>query len=153
MKNSYTCPTPVGTVTIVEQQGAIIRLYFGTADLPDTKSELTPLIKKAAAQLHEYFDGSRKNFDLPLKPSGTPFQEKVWAALATIPYGQTASYARLAAMVGNPKACRAVGGANNRNPLAIFIPCHRVIGANGQLVGYAGGLEIKKRLLEIEMAK
>ena len=87
---------------------------------------------------------------MPLAPKGTPFQQKVWAALQEIPYGETRSYKEIAAMVGNEKACRAVGMANNRNPLPIFIPCHRVVGTNGKLVGYAGGLDVKTFLLELE---
>ena len=110
----------------------------------------TPLIKKAAAQLNEYFNGERKTFDFPLAPRGTEFQLTVWKALQTIPYGKTCSYGQLAAKIGNPKACRAVGMANNRNPIAIIIPCHRVIGSNGSLTGYAGGLELKDKLIRLE---
>ena len=110
----------------------------------------TPLLTEAAKQLLEYFSGNRTSFDLPLAPSGTEFQQKVWQALQTIPYGETWSYKKVAEAIGNPKASRAVGMANNKNPIAIMIPCHRVIGANGKLVGYAGGLDIKSTLLELE---
>ena len=98
-------------------------------------------------------DGKRKSFDLPLKPEGTEFQKKVWNALLDIPYGETRSYKDIAVAIGNPKACRAVGMANNRNPISIIIPCHRVIGANGSLVGYGGGLPIKIELLNLETGK
>ena len=100
--------------------------------------------------MREYFEGEREIFTIPLAPKGTPFQQRVWAALREIPYGATRSYKELAIAVGNEKACRAVGMANNRNPLPIFIPCHRVVGSDGKLVGYAGGLDVKKHLLELE---
>ncbi|MCL2855152.1 MAG: methylated-DNA--[protein]-cysteine S-methyltransferase [Defluviitaleaceae bacterium] len=107
-------------------------------------------IKRCIAQLDEYFDGKRKNFDLPLNPAGTAFQRATWTTLQTIPHGETRTYGQIAALLGNPKASRAVGGANNKNPIYIIIPCHRVIGANGNLVGYGGGLERKIWLLEHE---
>ena len=110
----------------------------------------TPVIDRALTQLNEYFAGRRKAFDLPLKLFGTEFQQKVWIALSKIPYGVTVSYKDLAETVGNPKACRAIGMANNKNPLPIILPCHRVIGKNGSLTGYAGGLHIKKFLLDLE---
>jgi len=110
----------------------------------------TPLIKKTNNQLNEYFAGKRKVFDIPLVLHGTDFQIKVWEALQTIPYGETYSYGQLAVLIKNPKACRAVGMANNRNPIPIIIPCHRVIGHNGNLVGYAGGLNIKQQLIDLE---
>ncbi len=110
----------------------------------------TPLISSAKRQLDEYFQGKRKSFDLPLSPFGTQFQQKVWNALCTIPYGETRSYKEIAAQIQNPKGCRAVGMANNRNPIMIIIPCHRVIGSNGSLTGYAGGLDIKQWLLAHE---
>lgn len=105
--------------------------------------------RQAKQQLAEYFAGQRQAFDLPLRMQGTPFQQKVWAALRN-PYGETRSYGQIAAQVGNPKAGRAVGMANNRNPIAIIVPCHRVIGANGSLTGYAGGLSVKQELLALE---
>ena len=105
---------------------------------------------QAKAQLSEYFAGTRQEFTLPLSPKGTPFQQKVWAALQTIPYGQTRSYGEIARQIGSPKAARAVGMANHHNPIAILIPCHRVVGQNGALTGYAGGLERKKALLQLE---
>ena len=110
----------------------------------------SPLSDEAARQLKEYFAGERKSFDLPLEAHGTAFQEKVWAALRDIPYGKTCSYGDIARAIGNEKACRAVGGANNKNPLCIVVPCHRVVGANGKMVGYGGGLDMKTLLLELE---
>lgn len=103
-----------------------------------------------ASQLEEYFEGARRKFDLPLVPEGTPFQQRVWRALLDIPYGETISYGELASRIGQPSASRAVGLANGSNPLPIVIPCHRVIGANGKLTGYGGGLPIKERLLALE---
>lgn len=111
------------------------------------------IVSAARRQLAEYFAGTRRVFDLPLEPSGTPFQREVWAALAEIPYGETTSYGALARRLGRPRAARAVGAANGRNPLAIVLPCHRVIGSNGELTGYAGGLAIKEKLLALERAR
>ncbi|MBK5211404.1 MAG: methylated-DNA--[protein]-cysteine S-methyltransferase [Coriobacteriia bacterium] len=108
-------------------------------------------VDRAISQLEEYFSGKRTEFDLDLDiTTGTDFQQKVWQALTTIPYGETATYKEIAERIGNPKACRAVGGANNKNPIAIVVPCHRVIGSNGKLIGYAGGLSKKVALLERE---
>ena len=106
--------------------------------------------KEPIRQLQAYFAGELENFDLPLGPQGTPFQQKVWNELCRIPYGQTISYGELAKRIGNPNASRAVGLANGSNPIPILIPCHRVIGSSGKLVGYGGGLELKRRLLELE---
>ena len=108
------------------------------------------MLLQAAEQLTEYFAGDRKCFDLPLQPEGTLFQRQVWQALAEIPYGETRSYRDIAARIGRPKAVRAVGGANGRNPLSIIIPCHRVIGADGSLTGFAGGTTVKQQLLQLE---
>ena len=113
-------------------------------------SVASPLLDAAEAQLREYFAGTRRTFDLPLAPRGTAFQQRVWAALRAIPYGETHTYGELAAAIGSPSASRAVGMANHHNPTPIVIPCHRVIGANGTLTGYAGGLETKRRLLALE---
>ncbi len=108
------------------------------------------VIKETKRQLEEYFCGKRKIFDLPIAMNGTAFQKKVWSALLEIPYGQTRSYKEIAVAVNNPKGSRAVGMANNRNPIFIIVPCHRVIGADGSLVGYGGGLDVKKKLLDLE---
>lgn len=113
----------------------------------------TPLLEKASQQLKEYFEGTRKEFDLPLDTNGTPFQEKVWQALRNIPYGEVRSYKDIAVAIGNPKAVRAVGGANNRNPVSIITPCHRVIGIRGALTGYGGGIDVKEKLLGLEGVK
>ncbi len=119
---------------------------------PDWREGVHPLIERTRQQLDQYFDGTRRDFDLPLAPLGTAFQREVWLALAAIPYGQTLSYAQLAARVGRPAASRAVGAANGRNPLPIVLPCHRVIGADGSLTGFSGGLPIKRFLLQLEGA-
>jgi len=130
---------------------AICGVFFDTDSAPNGyEKKETPLIKKAARQFGEYFDGKRKSFNLPLCLRGTDFQIKVWNALQRIPYGKTISYGELAAIIGNPKASRAVGMANNRNPIPIIVPCHRVIGHDGSLTGYAGGLKLKRLLLELE---
>jgi len=139
---------------IGEEDGAIRFILFSPCKIPEgfEKGE-TPLLKKAAKQFDEYFNKKRRNFDLPLVLQGTDFQIKDWKALQKIPYGQTRSYGEIAAMIGKPKACRAVGTANNRNPICIVIPCHRVIGHDGSLTGYGGGLKLKRKLLDLEDAK
>jgi len=130
--------------------GAITGVFFGTKPPVDFVKAETPVIKKAAAQIEEYLSGKRKKFTLPLVMHGTEFQLAVWRALQDIPYGETRSYREIAAAIGRPKAVRAVGMANNRNPISIIVPCHRVIGHDGSLVGYGGGLPLKQRLLELE---
>lgn len=151
--SSYLCPSPVGPLTLVEEDGALAAVRF-QPDLPRDAASFalpsTPLLRQAAAELREYFVGQRRQFTVPLAPKGTPFQQKVWKALQEVPYGETRSYKEIAIAAGNEKACRAVGMANNRNPLPIFIPCHRVVGSDGKLVGYAGGLDVKTFLLELE---
>jgi methylated-DNA-[protein]-cysteine S-methyltransferase len=141
-------------IGVEEEGGAIAKVFFGHNPPAGytkgyTKTE-TPLIKKAAAQIDEYLAGKRKEFSLPLALHGTEFQKAVWQALQGIPYGETRSYKEIAAAVGRPKAVRAVGMANNRNPIVIIVPCHRVIGHDGSLTGYGGGLPLKQRLLELE---
>lgn len=151
MNSIYSYQTEIGKIYIVENGTAITHLYFNEYPLLDNfKKNETELIKKAYNQLKEYFLGKRKEFDLPLLPEGTDFQQRVWKALREIPFGETKSYGEIAKNIGNPKATRAVGMANNKNPISIFIPCHRVIGSNGKLVGYGGGLKIKEYLLKIE---
>lgn len=140
--------TPIGKIGI-ESDGSHITALHLRCECPGGTSA-DPLTAEAFRQLGEYFAGTRRDFDLPLAPSGTPFQLRVWAALRRIPYGKTATYGEIAAAVGCPKGARAVGMADNRNPIAIFIPCHRVIGAGGKLVGYAGGLDVKRKLLDLE---
>ena len=147
--NFFTYQTPIGKLSIVCEGGYIVKVTL--LDIFDhTKRNETPLIKEAHRQIMEYFERKRKHFELPLKPKGTPFQQTVWNALCQIPYGKTKSYKEIAEMTGNPKACRAVGMANHCNPIMIIIPCHRVIGANGMLTGYAYGVEMKKQLLDLE---
>lgn len=147
--NYYTKQTKLGLITISENFGFITRLCFDEIKLP-CDNELTPLLEVAFFQLEEYFNQKRQEFNLPLNPEGTPFRQKVWSKLYQIPYGEIRTYKDIATQIGNPNACRAVGSANNKNPIPIFIPCHRVIGSNHSLVGYAGGLEIKRELLSIE---
>lgn len=148
--------SPVGELTLVSRAGRLIAILWPDDDprrvvLPPMTEDLAdPVLIEASGQLFEYFDGHRRNFKLPLAFVGTAFQRLVWAALLTIPYGETRSYAAIAAMIGRPSACRAVGAANGRNPLSIVAPCHRVIGASGALTGFAGGLAIKRRLLALE---
>ncbi len=138
--------TPIGPLTLEADENAVTAIRFSAGGAQDA----SPLLDAAEAQLREYFAGARRTFDLPLAPHGTAFQQRVWTASRTIPYGETRTYGELAAAIDSPNASRAVGMANHRNPIPIIIPCHRVIGANGTLTGYAGGLEIKRRLLALE---
>ena len=141
----------IGKVAVAENGGKITNVYFSTDNLKkDMQVFETPLLKEAARQLECYLAGELKEFSLPLAPEGTDFMKKTWSCLCEIPYGKTATYKEIAAKVGNPFAARAVGLANNRNPIPIFIPCHRVIGSDGSLTGYRGGLELKKLLLDLE---
>ena len=146
----YGYNTKLGKIYISADEKNILEISFNK---PNYRTQETPLIKRAFSELEEYFNGQRKTFDLPLKLEGTEFQKKVWQELIKIPYGKTISYKELATSVGNEKACRAVGLANNKNKIMIVIPCHRVIGSNGDLTGYAGGLNIKKQLLDLEAQK
>lgn len=158
-----TLETPLGTVLLTATREALVAVTFGGGDL-DHASVPTPppgahradvsvgVLAEACAQLGEYFAGARTHFELPLAPVGTPFQQRVWAALVEIPYGETATYLDLARRLGDPKATRAVGAANGRNPLAVLVPCHRVVGSDGSLTGYAGGMQRKRWLLRHEMA-
>ena len=148
--NHYVYAMPQGRMTIVDSGGAVVRIGFGVLDVEGSALSPTALTNEAATQLMEYFAGKRRTFSLPLAPKGTPFQKEVWQALSSIPYSQTRSYADIAAQVGRPKAFRAVGMANNRNPIPIVIPCHRVVGSSGDMVGYAYGTKIKRYLLELE---
>ena len=145
----FTYNTPVGHITISSDGKALTHITFGEQTFPGTK-KATKLTNSAANEIQEYLAGKRTVFDLPLAPRGTEFQQQVWTALQAIPYGQTRSYSDIANAIGKPAACRAVGGANNKNPLAIVVPCHRVIGAGGKPIGYAGGLKTKEFLLNLE---
>jgi methylated-DNA-[protein]-cysteine S-methyltransferase len=163
---STTMASPVGTLTLVASDeglsavlweddrpgrvrlGPVHRLESGRAGAEGAQA----MLAVAERQLREYFGGERTRFTLPLDVTGTPFQRQVWEALRSIPYGETRSYAQIAEQIGSPRAVRAVGAANGRNPLSIVAPCHRVIGSGGHLTGFAGGLEVKARLLAFERA-
>lgn len=142
--------SPIGTLMIVQEGEAIKEILFEEKITDIVPIQSTQLLLCAQRQLNEYFAGKRKIFSLPLALCGTPFQRKVWQQLAEIPYGEMRSYGQIAQAVGNSKACRAVGAANHCNPIPIIIPCHRVVGANGSLTGYAGELWRKKWLLQLE---
>lgn len=151
MKQGFYFQTAIGLVGIAEEDGNITNLFFGNTVQPDTfEIAESMLLLQAARELEEYLEGERTVFDLPLAPEGTDFERMVWEALQTIPYGETRTYAQVARQIGRPSASRAVGRANGRNPVSIFIPCHRVIGTGGAIVGYAGGVELKMRLLALE---
>lgn len=151
MNHSMIYNTPIGKIRLTEDGQAITCIDFIPEELDlNTCGLETTLLSQAHTQLIEYLKGKRKEFTLPLNPCGTPFQQKVWEILRSIPYGTTLSYKDVAIKAGNPNASRAVGMANNRNPIPIIIPCHRVIGADGKLVGYGGGLPIKVKLLTLE---
>ena len=161
MRYSIKIQTPAGPLLLIEENKALTEISFADKDTrtfqagrqAETTEQETPLLAEAKRQLEEYFAGLRASFSLPLNPQGTAFQKKVWQQLETIPYGQTRTYGQIAAAVGQPTASRAVGGANHNNPIAIVIPCHRVIGANGKLTGYAGGLDIKEKAAAVGRGK
>ena len=143
--------TKIGRLGIREDEIGITNIYFREINTKeDVVLEESYLIKKAYIQIEEYIDGKRTKFELPLNLKGTEFQKNVWRELIKIPYGETRSYKDIAIAVGNEKASRAVGMANNKNPIPIVIPCHRVVGSNKKLVGYAGGLDLKEKLLNLE---
>jgi len=151
MKKVYYYDTTYGKMGIAENGQGITNVFFGNTVHPkDFDIRETPLLIKASLQLMEYLSGKRRIFELPLAPEGTDFEQTVWSALLTIPFGETRSYGQIARQIGKPGASRAVGRANGLNPISIFIPCHRVIGASGRLTGYAGGLDMKQRLLTLE---
>ncbi|WP_406657476.1 methylated-DNA--[protein]-cysteine S-methyltransferase [Methanolobus sp. ZRKC2] len=151
MKSIFFYRTAIGKIGIVDNGNAITNLYFHGEDIPeDVVVNETELLNEAAMQLQSYLAGKRKDFTFPLAPDGTEFMHRVWDALREIPYGETRCYQEIAEIIGNQKASRAVGLANNRNPIPVFIPCHRVIGKNGKLTGYSGGLEVKEHLLKLE---
>lgn len=146
--------SPVGRLLLVGSPAGLRFVSFSNGkhavSVSPQWAEDRAVFNSAIAQLEEYFAGRRKTFDLALFPQGTPFQKQVWSALQTIPYGETTSYKDLAQRIGKPKTVRAVGAANGANPIPIIIPCHRVIGSDGSLTGFGGGLPLKKRLLELE---
>lgn len=157
MRHEYTLmPSPVGELTLVARQGRLGAILWETERANRVRlGELVeanhnPVLVEAERQLTEYFAGTRSQFELELDFVGTDFQKQVWQALLTIPFGETRSYSQIAQQIGNPKAVRAVGAANGRNPISIIAPCHRVVGASGGLTGFAGGLEAKQYLLTLE---
>ena len=140
--------TPIGWLTLIADHEAVTAVHFGQMEEPRGRSRILEI---AQDELDQYFSGCRTTFSVPLKTAGTPFQQKVWNALRKIPYGAIPSYSDIAEEIGRPSAVRAVGMANNKNPIPVFIPCHRVIGRDGSLVGYAGGLDAKRKLLDLEL--
>ncbi len=151
-------PTPVGVLTLVASEHGLAGILWENESRvlarlqPSQEDNQHPILIETERQLNDYFSGQRQAFDLPLDFNGTEFQKKVWAALLTIPFGETRSYAEIARQIGHPKAVRAVGAANGQNPISIVAPCHRVIGASGKLTGFAGGLQTKAFLLNVESA-
>jgi len=161
MRTNTVMDSPVGALTLVAEDGAIVCLYMDlqrhrpdddALGVPEANGRSAEPFKAAADQLDAYFAGELTTFDLPLAPRGSEFQQRVWAALREIPYGETESYGELAERIGSPGAARAVGLANGKNPIGIVIPCHRVVGSNGSLTGYGGGLDRKKQLLDLELS-
>ncbi len=150
MKSVFFYETEIGRVGIASADGAITDVVLPGDEVVDAVLEETELLRDAALQLREYLAGTRREFTIPLAPQGTEFMQRVWAQLREIPYGETRCYQEVAEAIGNRNATRAVGLANNRNPIPLFIPCHRVIGKSGKLVGYRGGVEVKNRLIELE---
>ena len=146
--------TPLGRMLVISTNQALLGLHFDaherTPALGNSRHLSSPPFLAVRRQLDEYFQGTRTEFDLPIRLQGTPFQRAVWSALLDIPYGETSTYARMAERLGSPLAARAVGAANGRNPISIVIPCHRLVGADGALTGYGWGLDRKRRLLELE---
>jgi methylated-DNA-[protein]-cysteine S-methyltransferase len=150
--------SPVGALSLVASEEALVALLFGDdlsawPEFARAQAKTSRVLTETMRQLEQYFQGSRREFDLPLNARGTEFQVKVWSELRSIPFGKTWSYKDLANRIGNPKAVRAVGGANGRNPISIIVPCHRVIGARGDLVGFGGGLSTKTWLLKFEQQR
>lgn len=154
MKHYCYYQSPIGKLLLIGEEGVLEELHFPNTlaqrPIPDDWHYDEQCFQPAVQQLGEYFAGRRQQFDLPLAPKGTAFQQSVWQELRKIPFGQTAGYGEIAERIGKPKACRAVGMANAKNPLPIIVPCHRVIGKNGTLTGFGGGLELKQRLLDLE---
>jgi len=151
MVTTYTTiSSPIGELLLTSDGSSLTGLHMAPFDPPVDGERDESVFTDVIGQLNEYFGGTRKSFDVPLSASGTPFQRRVWAGLQEIPYGETISYGELARWVGSPRAVRAVGRANGANPIAVIVPCHRVIGANGTLTGYGGGLDRKAKLLALE---
>jgi methylated-DNA-[protein]-cysteine S-methyltransferase len=142
--------SPIGRLLLLGEGDALIGLHMEPFEIPDGARADAPALREAEEQLGAYFDGELTEFDLPLAPHGSPFQLRVWDELTRIPYGETTTYGAVAEAVGRPDAVRAVGACNGQNPIAVIVPCHRVIGADGSLVGYGGGLDRKRLLLDLE---
>lgn len=142
--------TPIGAILVAGDGNAIVETYFAGAQPKPAWTCDDEALREAADQLHAYFAGELQTFDLPLAPRGTDFQQTVWRALLAIPYGETTTYSAIAERIGRPAAVRAVGAANGANPIPIVIPCHRVIGTNGSLTGFGGGIDVKRQLLSLE---
>jgi len=151
MQVQFKFKSPIGSIYLSADELGLTSLTTNKQDHPLVKSP-DGILKQAVRELEEYFAGKRKSFNVPLNPRGTEFQKSVWKELSRIPYGETICYEELAKRIENPKAVRAVGAANGKNPLWLIVPCHRVIGKNGSLTGYAGGLSVKKKLLLLESA-
>jgi len=158
MFHTTTMNSPVGELRLIAGEHGLRAILWGAEDAERIASidddqlveGSTPVLDEAISQLEEYFDGTRRDFDLPLDPAGTPFQQSAWMVLRTIPYGKTISYGQQAEQLGDPNKARAVGAANGKNPLSIVVPCHRVVGSNGDLTGFAAGLDVKSWLLDHE---
>ena len=153
---AFTMASPIGPLTLVACEAGLTHLEFGQRDHPvavQTPARARAILDRARRQLEAYFAGQRRAFDLPLAPSGTPFQLAAWEVLRAIPYGETISYGEQARRLGRPAAARAVGAANGANPISIVVPCHRVVGADGRLVGFGGGLDVKRYLLNLEVSR
>ncbi len=154
MKDYCYYDSPIGKMLLVGKNGVLEELHFPREteqlQIPLHWKEDLQAFEIPLRQLRQYFSGERQEFDLPIRPQGTPFQERVWEELIKIPYGKTASYGEIAQRINKPKACRAVGMANRKNPIPIIIPCHRVIGKDGSLTGFGGGLSVKQQLLDLE---
>lgn len=150
MKYKKTYKTDIGNITIIEKNKKIINISYKNVYNRDYAVKETPLIKKTIDELNLYIDGKLEKFTIPIELEGTEFQLKVWEALLKIPYGEVRTYKDIAKYIGNEKAYRAVGNANNKNPIAIIVPCHRVIGVGKNIRGYAGGVDVKKKLLKVE---
>jgi len=154
MKQYCYCHSPIGQLLLVGKGNILEELHFPNsaehAVIKDSWQQNENSFSDILQQLNEYFTGRRKNFEMKICPEGTDFQRRVWQELQQIPYGKTASYGEIAKRINNPKACRAVGGANAKNPIPIIIPCHRIIGNDGSLTGFGGGLDIKRKLLRLE---
>ncbi|MGI6219780.1 MAG: methylated-DNA--[protein]-cysteine S-methyltransferase [Bacteroidaceae bacterium] len=153
MKYRYSYETAIGRLTIVADETTIIRISLNEVDNTDSALQETSLIARTYKEIEEYLRGERKEFDIPITLSGTPFQLQVWKELQNIPYGETCSYTEIAERVGHKGSCRAIGNANRHNPILLLVPCHRVIAQDGSLAGYAGGSHVKRKLLKMEKEK